>query len=57
MMELRVDSGMAGMRLIVPRGGIGPGYDPMPGERIHSRDFPGSCHAAAPRRAGHADRR
>jgi hypothetical protein len=34
MMELWVDSGMAGMRLIVPRGGIGPGYDLMPGERM-----------------------
>jgi hypothetical protein len=33
-MELRVDSGMAGMRLIVPRGGIEPGYDLVPGERM-----------------------
>jgi len=34
MMELRVDSGMAGMRLIVPRKGVGPGYDHMPGSGI-----------------------
>jgi hypothetical protein len=34
MMERRVDSGMAGMCLIVPRGGIRPGYDPLSGERI-----------------------
>ena len=34
MMELRVDSGMAAIRLIVPRDGIGPGYDLVPGERM-----------------------
>jgi hypothetical protein len=34
MIELRVDSGMAGMCLIVPRGGIGPGYDHVPGSGI-----------------------
>jgi hypothetical protein len=31
MRERRVDSGMAGMRLIVPRGGVGPGYDHVSG--------------------------
>jgi hypothetical protein len=34
MMELRVDSGMAGMGLIVPRGGVGAGYSLGSGERI-----------------------
>jgi hypothetical protein len=33
-MELRVDSGMAGMRLIVPRTGIGSDYDHVPGSGI-----------------------
>jgi transposase len=33
---------MAGMCLIVPRGGIGAGYDHVPGERITPCDFPGA---------------
>jgi transposase len=34
---------MAGMGLIVPRGGIGPGYDPVPGSGLPSDDFPGAA--------------
>ncbi|HTQ88616.1 MAG TPA: hypothetical protein VMK84_03895, partial [Streptosporangiaceae bacterium] len=46
-MELRVDSGMAGMCPILPRGGTGPDYDPVPGERITSltRGLPCRCFA------------
>jgi Helix-turn-helix domain len=55
--ELRVDSGIAGMCPIMPRGGVRAGLDPVPGSGLHCCDLTRSCHAAASRGAGRAERR